>query len=172
MNKEPESKILKLRSSHITTALKVERTRSTSPFSSSTIIPMKAPRLSYAQGDVLLIPVDAIPPSATRPLERKQERLILAYGEVTGHAHRIDSPNVDAYIAPDDTVWLDVRNLVEEVNLKHGYLDGRPENPNDKPHDPIVLPPGKYRVVPGQREFVAPKGLAEVIPARAQHSPD
>ncbi len=124
----------------------------------------------YAQGDVLLIPVDSIPCASAKPLVRVDGKLVLAYGEVTGHAHRIDNPEVNAYIASDDTVWLDVKDLINEVSLTHGYLDGRPENPKDKPHDPITIPPGKYRVVPGQREHVTPKGL--IMIARNQYSLD
>ena len=39
------------------------------------------------QGDVLLIPVTKLPVGAVR--EQVQGDVILAYGEVTGHAHRI-----------------------------------------------------------------------------------
>ena len=39
------------------------------------------------QGDVLLVKVNSIPQSAVRSTETGD--VILAYGEVTGHAHRI-----------------------------------------------------------------------------------
>src|SRR5579872_6115678 len=43
----------------------------------------------YRQGDVLLIPVDNIP-DGTRTVARDDRgRLVLAEGEVTGHAHAI-----------------------------------------------------------------------------------
>ena len=42
------------------------------------------------QGDVLLVPVDEVPEGA-RPLARTRGRVVLAEGEVTGHAHAIRS---------------------------------------------------------------------------------
>ena len=47
----------------------------------------------YRQGDVLLIPTDAIPEKAKR-VTRDAGRIVLAYGEVTGHAHAIASRGV------------------------------------------------------------------------------
>ena len=40
------------------------------------------------QGDVLALGVEAIPEDA-KPVTRDRGRVILAYGEVTGHAHAI-----------------------------------------------------------------------------------
>lgn len=51
------------------------------------------------QGDVLLIAVDAIPKGATE--STPQGDVILAYGEVTGHAHRI----VQTIERPKVRVW-------------------------------------------------------------------
>lgn len=42
----------------------------------------------YRQGDVLLIPVAALP-KGCRPIPAEGERIILARGEVTGHAHAV-----------------------------------------------------------------------------------
>ncbi|SRR5260221_14753165 len=47
----------------------------------------------YRQGDVLLIKVDEIPADA-KPVKRDAGRIVLAYGEVTGHAHAIKTPKV------------------------------------------------------------------------------
>lgn len=49
-------------------------------------------RAIVAQGDVLLIPVDRVPAGAV-PRPRDEGRVILAYGEVTGHAHQIGEPD-------------------------------------------------------------------------------
>lgn len=51
------------------------------------------------QGDVLLLSVDALPPGAVDATPAGD--VILAYGEVTGHAHRI-AQTVDA---PQVRVW-------------------------------------------------------------------
>lgn len=63
------------------------------------------------QGDVLLLEVATIPAEALphkRPLDRN--RVVLAYGEVTGHAHALaEGTAVDAYGLSDDAFWLDVK---------------------------------------------------------------
>jgi len=41
------------------------------------------------QGDVLLIPIDSVPKGA-KSRKKDRGRVVLAYGEVTGHAHVID----------------------------------------------------------------------------------
>lgn len=119
---------------------------------------MNTKRKSYAQGDVLLIPVDSIPSTATKPIARVEGNLVLAYGEVTNHCHRIAEPTTEGWIDTNDEVFIEVKNLIDEVRLQHGKMDGT-RTPNDKPHDPITIPPGKYRVVPAQREFVSAKGV-------------
>jgi hypothetical protein len=48
----------------------------------------------YRQGDVLLIKIDGIPKQASA--EKNPDRIVLAYGEVTGHAHAISSRQATA----------------------------------------------------------------------------
>jgi hypothetical protein len=43
------------------------------------------------QGDVILIPVDSIPANAVELDARQGGKVILAYGEVTGHHHRFEA---------------------------------------------------------------------------------
>ena len=43
-------------------------------------------RYQIRQGDVLLVPIDAIPAGAVA-VPREAGRVVLAHGEVTGHAH-------------------------------------------------------------------------------------
>jgi hypothetical protein len=40
----------------------------------------------YRQGDVLLCAVDQLPPAA-RPVPKDGDRVVVAFGELTGHAH-------------------------------------------------------------------------------------
>lgn len=42
----------------------------------------------YRQGDVLLVKIAALPKN-TKTVQRDNGRVILAYGEVTGHAHAV-----------------------------------------------------------------------------------
>src|SRR5882672_8786013 len=50
----------------------------------------------FRQGDVLVLPVKSIPKSA-KPGKRDKGRIVLAYGEVTGHAHAIADKTVGIF---------------------------------------------------------------------------
>lgn len=91
------------------------------------------------QGDVLLVRVDALPADA-KPKARDRGRVILAYGEVTGHAHAIGdsptAPRAELLDAGDET-YLRVDVVSQLVHEEH---------------DTIELPAGVYRRVI-QREY-------------------
>jgi len=93
------------------------------------------------QGDVLLRRVGSIPKTA-KAAEKKDQagnsRIVLAYGEVTGHAHAIhDLEDVDVFVTGTGTMYLKVKN---EASLHH------------EEHGAIALPPGNYeRTI--QREY-------------------
>ena len=87
----------------------------------------------YRQGDVLICRIDpAKVPAETTEIPREAGRVILAHGEVTGHAHAIRNRNVCFLRAEGHTD----RFLQVSVtsNLEH------------EEHDTIALPPGTYRV--------------------------
>lgn len=88
----------------------------------------------YRQGDVALVPVEAIPESAT-PVARDRGRLVLAYGEVTGHAHVIDAPEAEATLLTTEEGERFLR-LVGAAPLVH------------EEHAPITVAPGLYRLPP------------------------
>lgn len=94
----------------------------------------------YRQGDVFLIATtDAVPPGAHR-VPRDQGRVVLAYGEVTGHAHALLEPEVELFTTTADAAdrWLRVGGTgATVVHEEHG---------------PITLTPGVYRVR-RQREY-------------------
>jgi len=92
----------------------------------------------YRQGDVLLTEV-AREPSDVRRVPREQGRLVLAHGEVTGHAHVVADPAAELVtLEGADELYLLVYG--GEVVLEH------------EEHDTILLPPGSYRVI-RQREY-------------------
>lgn len=98
----------------------------------------------YRQGDVLIVPVaqDAVPPhveQAAREPRDARGRLVLALGEVTGHAHAVVGPG----------------ELVREPGPFGPMLLRLPEGGRvvHEEHAPIILPKGWYRVV-RQREYV------------------
>lgn len=90
----------------------------------------------YRQGDVLLREVSSIPKTAIP--QKQAGRLVLAYGEVTGHAHAIqDLGNVDVFVGAEGQLYLHVK---EATALQH------------EEHGTILLPAGKYERVL-QREY-------------------
>ena len=93
----------------------------------------------FRQGDVLLVRVAALPEGAKDITP--EERIVLAYGEVTGHAHAIEELAVKARPA---RLWdagaERFLQVLEKTSLRH------------EEHAPIDLPEGVYRVVQ-QREY-------------------
>lgn len=98
---------------------------------------------TYRQGDVLLIeqplPRSWLPARLSR-VARDAGRLVLAYGEVTGHAHVIDAPEDEA-VQLSDKDNQRFLSLMSDANLVH------------EEHDTIKVPKGTYRVVQ-QEQFV------------------
>lgn len=94
----------------------------------------------YRQGDVLLVRVEEVPEGAVA-VPREDGRLVLAHGEVTGHAHVID----------DERAKLVTAAQAEELYLTV-YGDRAVALTHDE-HDSIAVAPGAYRVI-RQREHV------------------
>lgn len=100
------------------------------------------------QGDVLVM---SAPPSLEPQtlVPRDNGRVVLAYGEVTGHAHAIHEGEVElSTIADSADRFLRIMNA-SGVALVH------------EEHSAITLPPGDY-VVRIQREYVT----ADMPPVR------
>lgn len=88
------------------------------------------------QGDVMVERVDSIPDGCAE-IPRDAGRIVLAYGEVTGHAHAIHEPGVTMLRAANADVYL---RVVEPSMLRH------------EEHTHVAIPPGLYRVT-RQREW-------------------
>lgn len=85
----------------------------------------------YRQGDVLLISTNGqIVPEKILPPDNG--RIILAYGEVTGHSHAIDDTDRVVKFEASGKTFLQV---IEEVGLSH------------EEHSEIKLPKGIYQVL-------------------------
>ena len=93
----------------------------------------------YRQGDVLLVPVGAIPEGLTR----RTGRLVLATGEATGHAHVIEDEAAALYGDALDQRFLEV--------LGEGGVD-LVHTSDPVEHDTLTIPPGIYKVH-RQREY-------------------
>jgi hypothetical protein len=101
----------------------------------------------YRQGDVLLKRVEEMPADAVK-LPRDGRRVVLAYGETTGHAHAVLDRGAELYESKE----LEARFL--QV-LADGGVDLVHEE-----HATIPVPPGTYEVV-RQREY-SPEEIREV----------
>lgn len=106
----------------------------------------------YRQGDVILIQVDGA--EAGKRIARDKGRIVLAYGEATGHAHAIRSRDAtlrETKEQADAALALGTRILTTRrtVSLEH------------EEHAPIEVPPGTY-LVRIQRVY-SPEALRSVV---------
>jgi len=104
--------------------------------------------LQFRQGDVFIMRVDSVPTNA-KPVDRENGKIVLAHGEVTGHAHTINDTVTDPFaslFATEDAVYLSVDNEVAVVHQEH---------------DAITLPAGNYQVR-RQREYT-PQEIRNVM---------
>lgn len=108
-----------------------------------------------AQGDVLLIPITKVEAEALAPIPNTERGCVLAYGEATGHHHRIADPGArlfepkgkcSFYIEGNEELQIDGAGLgvsVLEVD--------NPSTLVHEEHGPHKIAPGKYVVI-RQRE--------------------
>lgn len=92
--------------------------------------------IAYRHGDLMVMPVDSIPPGLT-----KKTNTELLEGEVSGHIHRLHG----------GTVYAEVPTEANKFLL--GYFELETETPlTHEEHKTIMLPPGKYKFL-SQREY-------------------
>lgn len=109
----------------------------------------------YRQGDVLIVERKSLPKDVVE-VEPEGGRIVLAYGERTGHAHAIrDLGVVKAYRSPglraETAEMATIAGLPQldfllvggqgEALLRHEYESGQ-----EAEHAPIALKPGVYEV--------------------------
>jgi hypothetical protein len=93
----------------------------------------------FRQGDVLIVPIAKLP-AGLEPVEREHGRLVLAHGEVTGHAHAIRDKRAALFRDPKLAAIFMRVSGDGPVALDH------------QEHDTIHIPPGDYQVI-RQREY-------------------
>jgi hypothetical protein len=97
-------------------------------------------------GDVLLVPVAASEVGADATVrDRDKGRVILAYGEVTGHAHAITEDGA-SILESNGLEFLRVENV---ATLRH------------EEHATVEIPAGTYKIV-HQREY-SPEAIRNVL---------
>jgi len=88
----------------------------------------------FRQGDVLIVPIASMP-KLLEPIERESDHIILAQGELTGHAHAIKDKRATLFRDPKlSAVFMEVTGDAPVV-LEHDQ------------HDAISIPPGTYQIV-------------------------
>lgn len=94
--------------------------------------------LLFRQGDVLIARVKELP-TELKPVPKDNGRVILAYGEVTGHAHAVlgDVELLGSDVAEMEERFLRVEQEAQVVHEEHGTIE---------------LPAGDYRIT-RQREY-------------------
>ena len=91
---------------------------------------------TYRQGDVLLIQIGLhVVPLSSHPVSRDEKnRIVLALGEATGHAHVIEDETaemVQSGFSPNSTRFI---KAPEGATVTH------------EEHAPVTLPPGAYEI--------------------------
>ena len=99
----------------------------------------------FRQGDVFVMAVERV--ENLQPVDREGGRIVLAHGEVTGHAHAIASS--------DAMLLMDAKTLDRYLDVK------APVTLDHEEHSRIELPSGFYRVAQ-QREY-RPEGIRKVL---------
>ena len=81
----------------------------------------------YRHGDLLIVPIAEVPKRAKAG--KKSKERVLAYGEVTGHAHRLSAGKV--------TELKGVTYFTTEVDTLLTHEE----------HGPLLFKPGAYKVI-------------------------
>lgn len=88
--------------------------------------------MMHRQGDLLLVKVKALPKGLT-----KKQNNVFAYGEVTGHSHRLKTKELVTYEDSNGDVYADLAKSTELIHEEH---------------NPIKLDAGVWQVI-RQREY-------------------
>ena len=93
-----------------------------------------------AQGDVFIRRIDALPDDLVA-VRRDNGRIVLAYGEVTGHAHAITASDAELLIAPERSREDEILNVRFLRVMAESGIDVQHEE-----HATVHLAPGLYEV--------------------------
>lgn len=107
------------------------------------------------QGDVLIVKVDddSIDLSDKKTDKRDNNRVVLAYGEVTGHAHAIHEDNAFLFTVKDAPELFN-----KEVYLR---VNDRAVNLVHEEHSTLSINPGTYKII-HQKEYT-PESIRSVV---------
>jgi len=101
-----------------------------------------------AQGDLLIIPIAAIPANAT-PTKPEGDHYVVAHSE-TGHHHVIEKSRAEVYEAADDTFIAYIKTMGGGADIVHKR--------DYHTHETIGLAPNQNYEIRRQREYI-PEGF-------------
>ena len=107
----------------------------------------------FRQGDVLIRQTTKTPSAQAKSIT-DQGRVILAYGEVTGHAHQVVADGLD------NTDPVPAMQLFEEPDGSRILVIARPSALTHEEHGTIALAPANYEII-RQVEY-APEAIRNV----------
>ena len=93
----------------------------------------------FRQGDILIVKVADMPDGLSK-VEKDKGRHILAYGEVTGHAHAVEDSSVSELFVDIDS------HDIDEMRTRFLKVEEETQIVHDE-HLPIPLEPGVYKVI-------------------------
>ena len=111
----------------------------------------------YRQGDVNLLPIDKIPSGAIQDAPIDGDKTVLAYGEVTGHAHVLPFIHAKQYKIGSTGNQREFIKIDKETTMRHGDLKTG-SNPD---HAPIKIPAGNYEKIIARE--ATPTGVRRVV---------
>lgn len=103
------------------------------------------------QGDVLVTPIDSIPADASK--QKPEPRgIVLAHGELSGHAHCVEPKAADDMVFPDAVYGYVKRALrvLSDTPVRHTNPDGSPTHEH---HDMPITPGNRLVII--QREALS-----------------
>lgn len=120
----------------------------------------------WRQGDVLIVRIDSLP-EGLKKRKREDGRVVLAHGEVTGHAHAIREKKVIHFDAPDaaSAATALLKSLGLSVEVSETQVPSFLEVAEDvqvvhEEHGTINLTEGKYLIL-RQQEY-RPEAIVRV----------
>lgn len=106
------------------------------------IAPSKSAPQIWRQGDVFIVATSKLPAAG-----RNERRPVLAEGEITGHAHKLQDPASGQVFSVGENMYLEV--LADRATIVH------------EEHGPVTLPRGGYEIRI-QREY-SPVEIRRVV---------
>lgn len=85
------------------------------------------------QGDVIIKEIDKLP-EGVRPVPRREGKIVVMAGEVTGHNHVMDSDKAALWVLEKNGIAQMYLEVAAPVTIYHDE------------HKPLLIPRGKYEI--------------------------